>query len=75
MLTISAYNQRGAKVEWKQLLATAKDPKTYMYAMCQSASVLGVGVVGSFLPIFINDFGYSPRMTLRPRNNMAWLTK
>ena len=57
--TSTAYNTEGAKVQYSQLLATFKDPKTYLFAICQSASVLGVGVVGSFLPIFIHDFGFA----------------
>ncbi|OQU96307.1 hypothetical protein CLAIMM_02409 [Cladophialophora immunda] len=59
----AAYNTEGAKVQPAQLWRTLRDPKTYLFAVCQSASVLGVGVVGSFLPIFIHDFGFSALRT------------
>jgi hypothetical protein len=56
----TAYNTKGAKVQYNQLWATAKDPKTYLFAICQMASVLCVGVIGNFLPTLIHGFGFSP---------------
>jgi hypothetical protein len=55
-----AYNAEGDKFKTKQLLAVIKDVKTYFFSFIQSAAVLGVSVVGSFLPTFIHDFGFSP---------------
>lgn len=57
----TAYNTKGAKIQYHQLWATVRDPKTYLFAICQMASVLGVGVIGNFLPTLISGFGFSPR--------------
>ncbi|KIX06606.1 uncharacterized protein Z518_04582 [Rhinocladiella mackenziei CBS 650.93] len=59
----ASYNTVGEKVQTKQLIAVLKDPKSYFYANQQGASVLGISVVGSFLPSFIKDFGFSPIRT------------
>ncbi|KAH8697045.1 retrograde regulation protein 2 [Talaromyces proteolyticus] len=55
----STYNTAGEKIQFGQIVATFKDPKTYLFGMCQGASVLGVSVVGSFLPTFIVNLGFS----------------
>jgi hypothetical protein len=68
-----AYNVDGAKVEYSQLWATVKDSKTYLFAICQMASVLGVGVIGNFLPTFISAFGFSP-CRIDPRPDFQILT-
>jgi hypothetical protein len=36
-----------------------KDPKSHLLAIGQGACVLGIGVVGSFMPTFISGFGFS----------------
>lgn len=57
--TNSAYNSVNEKIKPKQLLEVIKDPKSYLFALMQGSCVLGVGVVGSFLPTFISSFGFS----------------
>ncbi|KAL2436723.1 High-affinity nicotinic acid transporter [Exophiala dermatitidis] len=56
----AAYNIEREKFRPRQLLAVVKDIKTYFFGFVQGAAVLGVSVVGSFLPTFIHDFGFNP---------------
>lgn len=63
---IIAYNAEGDKFRVKELLAVVKDVKTYFFSFIQSAAVLGVSVVGGFLPTFIHDFGFSPGKEICP---------
>jgi hypothetical protein len=55
----TAYNTAHEGVKPKQLLELLKDPKSHLLAIAQGACVLGVGVVGSFMPTFISGFGFS----------------
>ncbi|RFU26054.1 hypothetical protein B7463_g10286, partial [Scytalidium lignicola] len=57
------YNTPGFKVHPKQVLVAMKDPKTWMFAIMNGGIGLSVGSVGSFLPTFINEFGYSTLRT------------
>jgi hypothetical protein len=36
------------------------DIKTLWFGLIQGANVLGLAVVGNFLPTFINGFGFNP---------------
>ena len=38
-----------------------KDPKTWLFAFMNGGIGLAVGAIGSFLPTFIEEFGYSKR--------------
>lgn len=58
----AAYNTEGEKIRLSQIVATFKDPKTYLFGLCQGASVLGISVVGSFLPTFIVNLGFTACM-------------
>ncbi|KAK5381971.1 hypothetical protein LTR20_007951 [Exophiala xenobiotica] len=55
----ASYNTAHEGVKPKQLLELLKDPKSHLLAISQGACVLGVGVVGSFMPTFISGFGFS----------------
>ncbi|EXJ68015.1 uncharacterized protein A1O5_08630 [Cladophialophora psammophila CBS 110553] len=55
----TSYNFARERIKAKQLLEVLRDPKSYLFAIAQGACVLGVSVVGSFLPSFIAGFGFS----------------
>ncbi|KAL6249573.1 hypothetical protein RBB50_003426 [Rhinocladiella similis] len=61
---LRSYNTVGAKVNLKQMLAAAKDPKCWFFASANSGIALGIASVGLFLPTFVKEFGYSTEKTL-----------
>ena len=56
-----AFNTIGAKINYKQLWAGMKDPKTWAFMAMQTGVAQGIGTVGVFLPSFVKEFGYSTR--------------
>ncbi|KAJ9612957.1 hypothetical protein H2200_002898 [Cladophialophora chaetospira] len=57
------YNNEAERFHPSQLLAVFKDVRTYFFFFIHGTAVLGVSVVGSFLPTFIRGFGFSPLRT------------
>lgn len=55
----AAFNTRNSKVEWRQVFAAFKDPKTWAFFMINSAFGQATSTVGIFLPSFIAAFGYT----------------
>ncbi|KAH0843473.1 hypothetical protein FOPE_08711 [Fonsecaea pedrosoi] len=53
------YNTTGANIDVRQIWATFKDPKSYMFAIINAGVALGIASVGNFLPTFVKSFGYS----------------
>ncbi|KFY91883.1 hypothetical protein V500_04415 [Pseudogymnoascus sp. VKM F-4518 (FW-2643)] len=63
VVRFASYNSAHEKVKPAQFLEVIKDPKSWLFAFSQGACVMGVSVVGSFLPSFISTFGFSPIQT------------
>ncbi|KFZ15697.1 hypothetical protein V502_05440 [Pseudogymnoascus sp. VKM F-4520 (FW-2644)] len=63
VVRFASYNTAHEKVKPAQFLEVIKDPKSWLFALSQGACVMGVSVVGSFLPSFISTFGFSPIQT------------
>ncbi|KAH8699107.1 major facilitator superfamily domain-containing protein [Talaromyces proteolyticus] len=59
----ASYNQNDAKFQPRQLLDAMMDVKTWAFGLVQGANVLGLAVVGNFLPTFINGFGFNAVQT------------
>ena len=57
-----AYNTQGEKIQVRQIKLAFTDPKTYLFGFCMGVVVLSIYTVGSFLPTFIHNFGFTPRM-------------
>ncbi|OIW32824.1 MFS general substrate transporter [Coniochaeta ligniaria NRRL 30616] len=55
----STFNTRGSKLEWGQVLAALKDPKTWVFFLVNGAFGQATSTVGVFLPSFIAAFGYT----------------
>lgn len=58
--TTAARNTPDEKPRLFQVWLALKDPKTWLFALAISASSIDVAAFGSFLPTFINQFGFSP---------------
>lgn len=58
---VAVYNNEEEKFHFSRMFAVFKDIRTYLFFFIHGTAVLGVSVVGSFLPTFIRGFGYSPR--------------
>jgi MFS family permease len=57
------YNTIGAKVDVRQIWTALQDPKSWLFACINAGVALGIASVGSFLPTFVREFGYSASMT------------
>ncbi|KAF2166174.1 hypothetical protein M409DRAFT_55044 [Zasmidium cellare ATCC 36951] len=55
----AAWNTKGAKTSWRQVWTTLTDPKSYSFALLNSATGLTLSTTGVFLPTFIKQLGYS----------------
>jgi O-methyltransferase involved in polyketide biosynthesis len=59
--TAAGRNTPDEKVRMYQIWWAFKDPKTWLFALAISAASLNVAAFGSFLPTFIQQFGFDPR--------------
>jgi MFS family permease len=54
-----AYNTLGFNISWRQIILTLKEPKAWAFASIYAGIALGVSSLATFLPTFIQAFGYS----------------
>ncbi|KIY01719.1 uncharacterized protein Z520_01857 [Fonsecaea multimorphosa CBS 102226] len=60
---VEGYNEPNAKIKPKQILDIFKDRRTYLYIILYSCLNLSLACFGSFLPVILRTFGYSPLET------------
>ncbi|OQU97631.1 hypothetical protein CLAIMM_03531 [Cladophialophora immunda] len=60
---MKTYNTVDAKFEPKQIWAALVDVKTWFFCLMNSGIAIALISLSSFLPTFINQFGYSPIRT------------
>ncbi|KAK4497119.1 hypothetical protein PRZ48_011569 [Zasmidium cellare] len=58
-LFVLAWNTPNARTAPRQILAMFRDPKSYAFALMNSATGLTLSTTGVFLPTFIKQLGYS----------------
>ena len=61
LIQVLDYNVQGAKISTKQIWIALKDPKFWLFSTANGGLGLALSSVGTFLPTFISDFGYSTR--------------
>ncbi|KAF2168681.1 hypothetical protein M409DRAFT_36326 [Zasmidium cellare ATCC 36951] len=59
----TAYNTHESRVDWRQILTTMKDPKSWVFASLNCGVSLGVSSISLFLPTFIHELGFSGERT------------
>jgi hypothetical protein len=57
--TIASNNTPHEKLSIRQVLITFRDPKTFLMGTIYGCLCLGIASVTSFLPTFVNEFGFS----------------
>jgi hypothetical protein len=56
----TAYNVVNATIHLRQIVLLLKDPKLWCWIVTNAGFALATASIGSFLPTFINEFGFSP---------------
>jgi hypothetical protein len=62
----TAYNVSNAKIHLRQIVILLKDPKLWCWTVTNAGFALATASIGSFLPTFIKEFGFSPSIHTRP---------
>ncbi|KAF1817566.1 MFS general substrate transporter [Eremomyces bilateralis CBS 781.70] len=59
----ASYNTLGSKINVKQIIITLIEPKAWAFATINAGVALGISSISTFLPTFIQAFGYSRERT------------